>query len=157
MLLLREAVLLQINENGTFVTPDGVPVDREGTVILGEIDPATGFIMGEDDNGTMVNFGPNGMQLPAPESLSPMILVQPDGVPRNTSGVSPTPCGRMSSGCIGPPGTTITQYGIPVDPEGMPLLRDGTPIPGATGLNADGFVVGEPEVLLLVFLCFISW
>ena len=67
--------MLQINENGIFVTADGMPVDREGLPIDGAIDMATGYIMGEA-NGTMVNFGPNGMPLPDPaESLSPLLQV----------------------------------------------------------------------------------
>jgi hypothetical protein len=76
---------VQINENGIFVTTDGMPVDREGLPIDGEINPTTGYIVGSD-NSTMTFIGPNGVPLPEPESLSPLLFVGADGVPRNVSG-----------------------------------------------------------------------
>lgn len=64
------------------------------------------------------------------------------------AGEVPIPCGRVSSGCIGPPGSSITQFGIPLDAEGRPLLRDGSgPVPGATGITEDGFIIGDPVAL----------
>lgn len=122
-----------------------MPLDREGNPIEGEIDATTGFITSANDS--TITYGPNGLKLPEAASLSPMLIVAADGVPRNASGEAPIPCGRSSSGCIGPPGSTISEYGIPLTPDGIPLLRDGTPVPGATGLNEEGFILGAPEVV----------
>jgi hypothetical protein len=78
---------VQVNENGIFVTTDGMPIDREGLPIDGEINPTTGYIIGSDNSTTSMTFiGPNGVPLPELESLSPLLLVEADGVPRNASG-----------------------------------------------------------------------
>lgn len=137
---------VQINENGIFVAANGAPLDRSGMPIDGQIDITTGYIIGFVNGTGLVAFGPNGQKLPV-ESLSPQISVGPDGVPRNAWGAAPLPCGRMSAGCVGPPGATISEYGIPVTPNGLPLLRDGAAIPGAQGFSAGGFIMGPaPEV-----------
>lgn len=129
---------LQINEDGIFIGPDGAPLDREGMPIPGAtINPTTGFIT----VGGM-QLGPDGVPLPEEISYPANMTIAADGVPRTLDGESPTPCGRPGAGCVGTPGTSISEFGILTDVDGLPLTRDGSAvIPGATGIDDEGFII----------------
>lgn len=131
---------MQIDDNGLFVDADGNPLDRAGEPIAGAmIDQVTGFVM----NGSMP-LGPDGEVIPDEISYPESITVGPDGVPRSANGTSPVPCGRETAECIGEPGSSITEFGILLDPSGRPMTRDGSALIGR-GLDAQGFIMGPED------------
>lgn len=88
-----------------YVGPDGVPVDRDGNVIVegGTLDDE-GFIVGP--NGQ--RYTPQGQVLNV-DQLPDGVTVGADGVPRSTTDGEPT----------GPRGTSVSSNGTIAGPDGM--------------------------------------